>query len=428
MPVTPVGPTSFRRGTATGAAVSAAGFGSVAVVVSSTVFVVVPSEYPDELLAITLPAATYPLDIVQAARYLEKHKADPELKPDERWDSSIIGLLNYPDVVNKMNENLDWTTNLGDAVVNQQEDVMDAVQRFRAKADEAGNLKTGKQITIVQEKEIIKIVSAEPEVIYNPSVVIVQQPVPYAYVYSAPYPYYYNPAAAFWTGMFVGAAVAYRVGWHGHGHNDINIDRSVNISGNNVNRGNIDRGSGNKWKSDRRPGTQAGRPSSRQNARPGSRPESRAGSNTRARTGQTTRPKTGARPSTQTGRAATTQNKQKQPSPRAAGDGKVSPVAQVVQKARVALTIPATGPRALRGDVAPVDGAGDVEPISRATPTKWKPSGNILKDGNNERSKNSQSAPRYPATYQAAYPAMCPCANRLCDARSVRLVNVRPCR
>ena len=70
MPVTPVGPTSFRRGTATGAAVSAAGFGSVAVVVSSTVFVVVPSEYPDELLAITLPAATYPLDIVQAARYL----------------------------------------------------------------------------------------------------------------------------------------------------------------------------------------------------------------------------------------------------------------------------------------------------------------------------------------------------------------------
>ena len=119
---------------------------------------------------------------------------------------------------------------------------------------------------------------------------------------------------------------------------------------------------------------------------------------------------------------------EKQPSPRAAGDGKVSPVAQVVQKARVALTVPATGPRALRGAVAPVDGAGDVEPISRATPTKWKPSGNILKDGNNERSKNSQSAPRYPATYQAAYPAMCPCANRLCDARSVRLVNVRPCR
>ena len=79
--------------------------------------------YPDELLAITLPASTYPLEIVQAQRYLEKHKSEPELKPGERWDSSVLGLLNYPEVVDMMNQDLDWTSKLGDAVVNQQQDV-----------------------------------------------------------------------------------------------------------------------------------------------------------------------------------------------------------------------------------------------------------------------------------------------------------------
>jgi len=59
--------------------------------------------YPDELLAITLPAATYPLDIVQAARFLEKHKSNPDLKPDEKWDESVLGLLNYPEVIDLMN-------------------------------------------------------------------------------------------------------------------------------------------------------------------------------------------------------------------------------------------------------------------------------------------------------------------------------------
>jgi len=63
--------------------------------------------YPDELLAITLPAATYPLEIVQASRYLEKHKNNPDLKPDEKWDESVLGLLNYPEVIDLMNKDLD---------------------------------------------------------------------------------------------------------------------------------------------------------------------------------------------------------------------------------------------------------------------------------------------------------------------------------
>ena len=227
--------------------------------------------YPDELLAITLPASTYPLEVVQAARYLDKRKTEPELKPNESWDSSVLGLLNYPVVVELMNQDLDWTSRLGDAVINQQQDVMDAIQRFRTEVNAAGNLKSDGNTTIVQEEEIIKIESTSTEVIYvpsyNPTVVVVQQPAPYAYIYSAPYPYYYNPAATFWTGMFVGAAIGYGIGWHGHGRNDININRNVNISGNTINRG-----SGNKWQSNRRPGGQVGRPGTRPGGRPGARP------------------------------------------------------------------------------------------------------------------------------------------------------------
>ena len=138
--------------------------------------------YPDELVAIVLPASTYPLEIVQAARYLPKHEKDDNLKPNEGWDSSVLGLLNYPEVINMMNQDLDWTWQLGTAVVNQQEDVMDAVQAFRRKADEAGNLETSEQVTVVHEKEIIEIRSTSTEVIYvptyNPATVIVYSTYP----------------------------------------------------------------------------------------------------------------------------------------------------------------------------------------------------------------------------------------------------------
>lgn len=65
--------------------------------------------YPDELIAIVLPASTFPLQIVQAVRFLEKQKTDKSLKPDESWDSSVLGLLNYPEVLNALNDDLDWT-------------------------------------------------------------------------------------------------------------------------------------------------------------------------------------------------------------------------------------------------------------------------------------------------------------------------------
>src|SRR5262245_11032691 len=78
--------------------------------------------YPDDLVAIVLPASTYPLQVVQAARFLEDRKKNPKLEADKNWDDSIVALLNYPEAVKLMNDDLDWTWKLGDAVINQRAD------------------------------------------------------------------------------------------------------------------------------------------------------------------------------------------------------------------------------------------------------------------------------------------------------------------
>ena len=250
--------------------------------------------YPDELLAITLPAATYPLDIVQAARFLEKHKSNPDLKPDEKWDESVLGLLNYPEVIDLMNKDLDWTWKLGAAVADQQGDVMDAIQQFRNQAHTAGNLDSNEKQIIIVEKEVIKIESATPEVIYvptyKPSTVVVVQSAPYPYYYSAPYPYYYSPAAAFWTGVFVGAAVRYGVGWGRYGRGgDVNVSRggnTVNIGSGNTRGGNSR--SGSRPGGGNRPGAGGG----------GNRPGAGGGGNRPGAGGGGNRPSAGTRPST----------------------------------------------------------------------------------------------------------------------------------
>ena len=97
--------------------------------------------YPDDLLAIVLPASTYPLQLVQAQRFLQALENDPSLVPDEEWDDSVVALLNYPEVVDLLNEDLDWTWRLGEAVVAQQADVVAAVESFRDRAYAAGNLR-----------------------------------------------------------------------------------------------------------------------------------------------------------------------------------------------------------------------------------------------------------------------------------------------
>ncbi|MBI5582254.1 MAG: DUF3300 domain-containing protein [Deltaproteobacteria bacterium] len=199
--------------------------------------------YPDDLLAIILPASTFPLQIVQADRFLQKLKQDSKLQPDAQWDQSVRSLLNYPEVVAMMSRDLDWTQDLGEAVVSQQTDVLKAVQAFRARVYNAGNLKTDDKQIVVKEKETIKVVPANPEVIYvpqyQPSTVVVYSSAPvYAY-YPTPYPVYYYPypaGAAFATGVFFGAATAWACNWnHGHVDYNVNVNRTDNL---NINRDN----------------------------------------------------------------------------------------------------------------------------------------------------------------------------------------------
>ncbi len=225
--------------------------------------------YPDDLVAIILPASTNPLQLVQADRYLDKRKADPKLPVDDKWDDAVKSLLNYPDVVKMMSTDLDWTSALGEAVVADQGEVLEAIQSFRRKAQAAGNLKSdGKQVVQV-EKEIITIVPADPQVIYvpqyNPSTVVVYGAPVWGY-YPTPYPSYYYPyapGAALAAGVIWGAAIG--AAWNGGhyvshygGDANININRNTNINTGNINRGGgasqLPAGGSTAWKSNKQPG------------------------------------------------------------------------------------------------------------------------------------------------------------------------------
>jgi Protein of unknown function (DUF3300) len=229
--------------------------------------------YPDDLVAIILPASTNPLQLVQADRFLQRRKSDPKLAIDDTWDDSVKSLVNYPDIVTKMSADLDWTAALGEAVVADQGAVLDAVQAFRRKAQSAGNLKTDAKQVVVVEKEIIKIEPADPQVIYvpqyNPATVVVYSPAPVYGYYPAPYPSYYYPyapGAALATGLIWGAAIGaawggnrYGTNWSG-GNNNITVNRNTNINTGDINRGNRpsqqpSRGGGSTaWQSGKKPG------------------------------------------------------------------------------------------------------------------------------------------------------------------------------
>jgi hypothetical protein len=226
--------------------------------------------YPDDLIAIILPAATNPLQLVQADRFLDKRKSDPKAPVDEKWDDPIKALLNYPEIVRMMSRDLDWTVDLGEAVVADSAEVLEAIQAFRRRAQAAGNLKTDDKQVVVVEKSVVTIVPADPQVVYvpqyNPTTVIVAGAYP-TYAYYPPYPAYwypYPPGAAFATGLIWGAAIGaawgghYTTHWGGGGNNTINIDRNTNI---NVDRSRTNVGSGSRpsptssqWKSNKQPG------------------------------------------------------------------------------------------------------------------------------------------------------------------------------
>lgn len=123
--------------------------------------------YPDPLIAIILPAATFPADVVMAARYL-KDGGDVEAVEDQPWDDSVKALARYPEVVKWMDENLAWTKQVGAAFLVQPAAVMTGTQRLRAAARDAGNLKDTPEQRVVVEREVIRIVPAQREVIYVP--------------------------------------------------------------------------------------------------------------------------------------------------------------------------------------------------------------------------------------------------------------------
>ncbi|BCF90953.1 DUF3300 domain-containing protein [Paraburkholderia sp. PGU16] len=210
--------------------------------------------YPDSVLSQVLMASTYPLEIVHAARWV---KANPNVKGDaavkavenEPWDVSVKSLVAFPQILEPMNDKLDWTQKLGDAFLAQQKEVFAAVQRLRARAKDSGNLKSNEQQNVVvepapaggQTQTIVKIEPANPQVIYvpayNPTVVYGAWSYPaYPPTYWPPYPAYY-PGAALMTGFAWGiglaaaGAIFSNCNWGG-GDVNINVNKAANIDRN----------------------------------------------------------------------------------------------------------------------------------------------------------------------------------------------------
>jgi hypothetical protein len=211
--------------------------------------------YPDELLTQVLMASTYPLEIVSASRWLAQG-SNKALSGDalvqalkaQNWDPSVKSLVPFPQVLEMLNSNLDWTQQLGYAFANQQNDVWNSVQRLRVQAQSAGTLQSTEQQTVAVESGAIVIQPANPQVVYvpvyNPSVVYGSWPYP-AYP-----PAYYPPPGYVGSALVAGLAFAAGVatvgalwGWCGPrwyggygnwgGSVNVNVNRYNNI---NVNR------------------------------------------------------------------------------------------------------------------------------------------------------------------------------------------------
>ena len=207
--------------------------------------------YPDTLLSLVLMASTYPLEVVQADRWVTANK---NLKGDELkaavdkqgWDDSVKSLVATPDVLSMMSAKLDWTQKLGDAVLAQQPDVMDAIQRLRAKAEANNKLQSSKEQKVSrkqdQGRQVIVIEPTDPNTVYvpyyDPAVAYGGWPYP-------AYPPYYFPAPGYIAGGIIAGGIAFGAGyalgrwasggnyWGGGvnwGNNNINVNRPVNIN------------------------------------------------------------------------------------------------------------------------------------------------------------------------------------------------------
>jgi hypothetical protein len=186
--------------------------------------------YPDPLLSQVLVASTYPLEAVQASQWLQRNSGltGPALTAaaqEQNWDPSIQALVVFPDVLKRLSDDVSWTTNLGNAFLAQQQDVMDAVQRMRQQAQQAGKLASTPQENVVTQDEggqpYVEILPADPDVMYVP----VYDP---AWIWGPPlwypYPRWYWPArnvmvggVGFGFGGGINVGLFFGGGWRGWG-------------------------------------------------------------------------------------------------------------------------------------------------------------------------------------------------------------------
>jgi hypothetical protein len=201
--------------------------------------------YPDSLLAQILMAATYPLEVVQADRWVKSNRNLPpnalnDALDRQNWDPSVKALVPFPDILSMMSERLDWTQQVGDAFLAQEADVMATVQELRARAYAAGNLRSTQQQTVTRQGTIIVIEPANPLVVYVP---VYNPMVVYGSWWYPAYPpvviYPYPPGAVIAAGVITfGIGIAIASAWnHGWGYWDwghrnvyVNVNRTVNIN------------------------------------------------------------------------------------------------------------------------------------------------------------------------------------------------------
>ena len=221
--------------------------------------------YADPLLATVLPASAYPLEIVQAARFAANTNNLAKLD-EQPWDVNVKAVARLPDLLKKMNDELAWTIELGEAFLTQEKEVFEAVQRLRARAQEKGTLRSTPQQTVVVTNVVVERVVEQRTTVVTNTVVQIQPAnpevvyVPYynpSYVYYPPPTYVYDPYAplvAFGVGVAVGAIIWNDCDWHhggvyvghhgavvwGHGdyhRGDVDVDVDRNVTVDNARRG-----------------------------------------------------------------------------------------------------------------------------------------------------------------------------------------------
>jgi hypothetical protein len=286
--------------------------------------------YPDPLLSQSLVASTYPLELVQAQQWIEQNK---KLKGDELtkalekqdWDPSVQATAVIPDLLKRLTEDITWTHNLGNAFLEQPDEVMAAIQRLRKKAKDAGKLESSEQqkveTKVVETQTVIEIQPVSTSVVYVPTyspTVIWGPPLYYPYppIY---YPPYYGGA---WLGFGVGIAVGigisggwgYGCGWGGGGNN-VYINHNNNfVRHNNIRTGNVNTGNRN-W--NHNPSHRGGAPYASTNT------ASKFGGNTRQGAAAQSSARTGAASNVGSNRAGASSTGASSGASRSAGGDKV---------------------------------------------------------------------------------------------------------